>query len=111
MSLFLVLSTTRGHARATDLYLFPIGLVVGMVAMFAAFLADKHGAEISPHRIADGAVVLVTTLFPAMGVLAARGRNGGGRLLLMAAFVYIYAIGSTTMMIALLVGFATLSFA
>lgn len=111
ISLFLVLATTRGHARATDLYLFPIGLVVGMATMFAAFLADKHGAEISQHRIADGAVVLLTTLFPAMGGLAARGRNGWARLLLMAAFVYIYAIGSTTMMFALLLGFATLSFA
>ena len=55
--------------------------------------------------------MLVTTLFPVMGGLAARGRNGWGRLLLIAAFVYVYALGSTSLMIALLFGFATLSFA
>lgn len=111
VSLFLVLSMTRGHARATDLYLFPIGLVLGMIAMFAAFVADRHGAQIPHARIFDGAIVLVTTLYPAMGGLAARGRNGWGRLLLIAAFVYVYAIGSTALMIALLAGFAALSFA
>ncbi len=111
LSLFLVLSTTRGHARATDLYLFPIGLVLGMAAMFAAFVANRHGAGIPSQRIFDGAIVVVTTLYPAMGGLAARGRNGWGRLLLILAFVYIYAIGSTALMIALLFGFATLSFA
>jgi len=111
VSLFLVLSTTRGHARATDLYLFPIGLVLGMIAMFAAFVADRYGANVPEPRIVDGATVLVTTLYPAMGGLAARGRNGWGRLLLIAAFVYVYALGSTSMMIALLFGFATLSFA
>ncbi len=110
-SLFLVLTMTRGHARATDVYLFPIGLVLGMIAMFAAFVADRHGIETPPPRIFDGAIVLVTTLFPAMGGLAARGRNGWGRLLLLAAFVYVYAMGSTALMIAMLVGFATLSFA
>ena len=111
VSLFLVLSMTRGHARATDVYLFPIGLVLGMFAMFAAFVADRHGAQVPHQRIFDGAIVLVTTLFPAMGGLAARGRNGWGRLLLIAAFVYVYAMGSTGLMIALLAGFATLSFA
>ncbi len=111
ISLFLVLSMTRGHARATDLYLFPIGLVLGMIAMFAAFVADRHGAYVSHERIFDGAIVLVTTLFPAMGGLAARGRNGWSRLLLIVAFVYVYAMGSTALMIALLCGFATLSFA
>jgi hypothetical protein len=110
-SLFLALSTTRGHARATDVYLFPIGLVVGMAAMFAVFVADRYGAEIPRQRIFDGAIVLVTTLYPAMGCLAARGRNGWGRLLLIAAFVFVYALGSTSMMIALLLGFAALSFA
>ncbi len=111
VSLFLALSTTRGHARATDVYLFPIGLVIGMAAMFAVFVADRHGADISRQRIFDGAIVLVTTLFPAIGGLAARGRNGWGRLLLIAAFAFIYALGSTPMMIALLLGFAALSFA
>ena len=82
ISLFLLLTTTRGHARATDVYLFPFGLVLGMAAMLAAFIADRYGAEIPRERIFDGAIVLVTTLFPVMGGLAARGRNGWGRLLL-----------------------------
>jgi hypothetical protein len=82
-----------------------------MAAMFAAFIAERHGADIPPQRIQDGAIVLVTTLYPAMGGLAARGRNGWGRLLLIFAFVYIYAIGSTALIIALLFGFAALSFA
>jgi hypothetical protein len=111
ISLFLALTTTRGHARATDVYLFPIGLVLGMAAMFAVFVADRYGAGIPHQRVFDGAIVLVTTLFPAMGCLAARGRNGWGRLLLIAAFVFVYALGSTPMMIALLFGFAALSFA
>jgi hypothetical protein len=111
VSVFLALTTTRGHARATDLYLFPIGLCIGMVALFAAFVAGRYGAEIAPQRITDGAIVLVTTLYPAMGGLAARGRNGWGRLLLITAFIYAYAAGSTPMVVALLVGFAALSFA
>ena len=82
-----------------------------MIAIFATFVARRYGAEVEPQRIADGAVVLVATLFPAMGGLAARGRNGWGRLLLIAAFISVYALGSTALMIALLVGFAALSFA
>ena len=107
----LALSTTRGHARATDVYLFPIGLLIGLAAMFAVFVANRYGADFPRQRISDGAVVLVTTLYPAMGGLAARGRNGWGRLLLIAAFVFVYALGSTSLMIALLLGFAALSFA
>jgi hypothetical protein len=111
ISLFLALTMTRGRARATDLYLFPIGLVLGMIAMFAAFIANRHGGGIADGRIFDGAIVMVTTLFPAMGGLVARGRNGWARLLLLAAFIYVYALDSTALMIALLVGFAALSFA
>ena len=111
VSLFLVLTSARDHARATDLYLFPIGLVVGLVAMFAAFVGDRHGFEVPHRRIHDGAVVLVTTLYPAMGGLAARGRNGLGRLLLMLSVVAVYALGSPSLILALLLGFAALSFA
>jgi hypothetical protein len=111
ISLFLVLTTARDHARATDLYLFPIGLVLGLVAMLVAFVANRYGFEIPHRRIHDGAVVLVTTLFPAMGGLAARGRNGLGRLLLMLSVVAVYALGSPSLLIALLFGFAALSFA
>jgi hypothetical protein len=111
LSLILVLTTTRGHARATEVYLFPFGLALGMIAMFSAFVADRYGADVPRERIFDGAIVLTTTLFPVMGGLAARGRNGWGRLLLIVAFVFVYAIGSTSLMMALLFGFATLSFA
>lgn len=111
ISLFLVLTTARDHARATDLYLFPIGLVLGLAAMLAAYVANRYGFEIPHRRIHDGAVVLVTTLFPAMGGLAARGRNGLGRLLLMLSVVAVYALGSPSLILALLLGFAALSFA
>jgi hypothetical protein len=111
ISLFLVLTSTKAHARATDLYLFPIGLVVGLVVMLAGFVAGRYGFEIPHRRIHDGAVVLVTTLYPAMGGLAARGRNGLGRLLLMLSVVAVYALGSPSLLIALLFGFAALSFA
>ena len=111
ISLFLMLTSARPHARATDLYLFPLGIVLGLVAMLSAFVANRYGFEIPRHRIHDGAVVVVTTLYPAMGGLAARGRNGLGRLLLMLCVVAVYALGSPSLLIALLFGFAALSFA
>ena len=111
VSLFLFVATTRGHARATDVYLFPFGLALGMVAMFGVFVAGRYGVEIPRQRIYDGAVVLVATVFPAMGGLAARGRSGWGRLLLILTFIYVYALGSTPLMVGLLFGFAALSFA
>ena len=111
VSLFLFMATTRGHARATDVYLFPIGLALGMIAIFAVFVADRYGANIPRQRIFDGAVMLVATVFPAMGGLAARGRSGWGRLLLILTFIYVYALGSTPLMVGLLFGFAALSFA
>jgi len=111
VSLFLVLTSARAHARATDLYLFPIGIVVGLAAMLAGYIANRYGFEIPHRRIHDGAVVLVTTLYPAMGGLAARGRNGLARLLLMLSVVAVYALGSPSLILALLFGFAALSFA
>ena len=107
----LALTLTREHARATDLYLFPIGLLLTMVAIFAAWVALRHGAPIEPQRLVEGGTALATLLFPAMGGLAARGRNGYARMLLILGFVYAFAIGSSPMMIALFVGFAALSFA
>ena len=53
----------------------------------------------------------MTTLFPVMGGLAARGRNGWGRLLLICRLRLRLRDGSTSLMIAMLFGFATLSFA
>ncbi len=107
----LALTMTRGHARATDLYLFSYGLVLAMVAILVAYIASRQGAPIAFERMADGGTLIATTLFSAMGGLAARGRNGWARLLLVLAFVYVFALGSTPTMVALLVGFTALSFA
>ncbi len=107
----LALNLSREHARATDLYLFPFGLLLGMIAIFVAFVASRQGVEVAPERIANGGTVIAVLLFPAMGGLAARGRNGYARMLLILAFVYAFAIGATPTMIALFVGFAALSFA
>jgi hypothetical protein len=111
VGVWLALSCAREHARATDLYMFPIGLTLSMVAMLAAWVAARRGAPFDFDRIVEGDGVLITLLFPAMGGLAARGRNGYARLLLILAFVFTYAIGSTADMIALVVGFTALSFA
>ena len=105
------LMLTREHARATDLYLFPIGLAALMTAIFVAWVAQRHGAPIEDSRITEGGAALTTLIFPAMGGLAARGRNGYARLLLLLGFVFVFAIGSAPNMVALFVGFAALSFA
>ena len=107
----LALNATREHARATDLYLFPFGLVLAMIAIFFAFIASRQGVAVQPERIADGETIITVLLFPAMGGLAARARNGWARVMLILAFVYAFAIGSTPTMIALFAGFAALSFA
>jgi hypothetical protein len=111
LAVLLALCAPREHARATDLYLFPIGLVLLMATMLAVWLASRQGAPFDPSRILDGGTVLAVMLFPAMGGLAARGRNGLARLLLILAFVFAFAFGSTPTMVALFVGFAALSFA
>lgn len=102
---------TREHARATDLYLFPIGLAALMASIFIAWIAARHGAPVEGGRISQGGTALTTLIFPAMGGLAARGRNGYARLLLLLGFVFVFAIGSAPDMVALFVGFAALSFA
>src|SRR5579863_8486378 len=51
VTLIFVLTTTRGHARATEVYLFPFGLLLGMIAMFAAFVANRYGADVPQQRI------------------------------------------------------------
>jgi hypothetical protein len=111
LAILLALCVPREHARATDLYLFPIGLILLMATILIVWLASRQGAPIDQGRILDGGTVLAVMLFPVMGGLAARGRNGYARLLLIMAIVYAFAIGSTPTMIALFVGFAALSFA
>ncbi len=111
LAVLLVLTTTREHARATDLYLFPLGLALTMAAILAVWAAAQQGAPLDQNRIPEGALVLAVLLFPAMGALAARGRNGYARLLLILAFAYASLIGATATTTALFAGFAALSFA
>lgn len=111
LALLLALNLTREHARATELYLFPIGLALLMAAILIGWVAAHQGAPLRTGRLLDGGTVMAVMLFPAMGGLAARARNGYARLLLLMAFIYAFAIGATPIMVALFVGFAALSFA
>lgn len=110
-AVWLGLTLTSERARATDLYLFPIGLGVMMAAILGTWMAIRQGAPISNDRIYDGGRTLAALLFPAMGGLVARGRNGYARVLLISGFVFTFAIGSTPIMLAVFVGFTALSFA
>ena len=104
-------SLTREHARATDMYFFPIGVLLTMGAILATWVASKHGAMLDSERIDQGGLMIATLLFPAMGGLAARARNGYARMLMILAFIYAYAIGAPSTMIALFAGLTVLSFA
>jgi hypothetical protein len=106
-----VMATAREHLRATDLYLFPIGVLLAMATIAVLWFFVQRGLEPDTHRIAIGGVVVVVMLFPAMGGLAARGRNGYTRALMVLALVYVFALGAPATAAALLVGFAALSFA
>jgi hypothetical protein len=111
LAVLLALTTMREHARATDLYLFPLGLLLTMATILTAWAAAQQGAPLDQDRIGEGARTLAVLLFPVMGALAARGRNGYARLLLILAFVYASLIGATATTTALFAGFAALSFA
>ena len=89
LAVWLALSAPPERARATDLYLFPLGLVLGMLTMLAVWIAQRQGASLEHVNISDGGVALATLLFPAMAGLAARGRNGYARLLLILAFAML----------------------
>ncbi len=103
--------TARAHLRATDLYLFPIGVLILMATIFALWFAEQQTLEADAGRIETGGVALAMLLFPAMGGLAARGRNGYARTLMLLGLVYAFAIGSAATTAALLAGIAVLSFA
>jgi hypothetical protein len=107
----LVMASAREHMRATDLYLFPIGVLATMATILVLWFAKQQGLDPDGGRIDIGATTMVVMLFPAMGGLAARGRNGYARALLMLALVYAFAIGAAATAAALLVGLAVLSFA
>ncbi len=111
LAVLLALTTTREHARATELYLFPIGLLCVMAAILVAWVVALQGVALDESRIPEAGVAIAVLLFPTMGALAARGRNGYARLLLILAFIYASAIGQPATMTALFAGFAALSFA
>lgn len=101
----------RGNARATDLYLFPIGVVCGMAAMAGMGLTHILTGAANLAGLESGAVALAVLLFPAIGGLTARGRNGYARLLLILALAYAYIDGYAPLTIALFAGYLALSFA
>jgi len=107
----LVVASAREHIRATDLYLFPIGVALTMATIFCVWLAGRHGSAVDAGRIEVGGVAIAVLLYPALGGLISRGRNGYARALTMLALAYVFAIGSAATAAALLVGFTVLGFA
>ena len=89
----LAVVASRDNARATDVYLFPIGVVLGMVATAAKSLADVVGHVPDDGGVGAGEIALAVLLFPALGGLTARGRNGYARLLLILALAFAYIAG------------------
>jgi hypothetical protein len=106
----LAVSAPRENAEATDLYLFPIGVVCGMAAVAAMGLSHILTGQADEAGLAYGAVALSVLLFPALGGLSARGRNGYARLLLILALVFAYIDGYAPLTVALFAGYLALSF-
>jgi hypothetical protein len=100
----------RDNARATDVYLFPIGVVLLMVAMAAKGLSDMLTKAEGDGGLQAGAVALAVLLFPAIGGLTARGRNGYARLLLILALAFAYIDSYRPLAIALFAGYLAMSF-
>ena len=107
----LAVAAPRGNARATDLYLFPIGVVLCMIAMTVKAFAVVVRHFPDDGGGAAGAVALAVLLFPALGGLTARARNGYARLLLILALAFAYIAGYAPLTIALFAGYMALSFA
>ena len=107
----LAMAAPRENARATDLYLFPIGVVLLMATMAIKGLLDVLAGHGDDGALANGGVALAVLLFPALGGLTARGRNGYARLLLILALAFAYIDGNAPLTIALFAGYLVLSFA
>jgi len=110
LATLLAVAAPRDNARATDLYLFPIGVVLGMAVLAAKGLAGVVGHAPVDGGVAAGAIGLAVLLFPALGGLTARGRNGYARLLLILALAFAYIAGYRPLTIALFAGYLALSF-
>ena len=111
LATLLAVAAPRDNARAADLYLFPLGVVVGMIATAGKALADVVGHVPDNGGVAAGGVALAVLLFPALGGLTARGRNGYARLLLILALAFAYISGYAPLSIALFAGYLAMSFA
>jgi hypothetical protein len=111
LAVIVALCCSRDHMRATDLYLFPVGVALAMLAILTMALADNAGVGSYADRTERSGVALVIMLWPAMAGLAARGRNGLARLLMILAAAFIFAIGAPVTAAALFVGVLVLSFA
>ncbi len=107
----LAVAAPRENARATDLYMFPLGVCLGMIVMAAKGLAGVAGAVPNDGGVAAGEVALAVLLFPALGGLTARGRNGFARILLILALAFAYIAGYAPLTIALFAGYLAISFA
>ncbi len=110
LATLMAVAAPRENARATDLYLFPIGVVVGMAVMAARGLAGVTDHVSDDNGVAAGGIALAVLLFPALGGLTARGRNGYARLLLILALAFAYIAGYAPLTIALFAGYLALSF-
>ena len=105
------IAAPRDNARATDLYLFPIGVLLLMATMAARGLADVLSGRADEGALAAGGVALAVLVFPALGGLSARGRNGYSRLLLILTLGFVYLDGFAPLTVALFAGYLALSFA
>jgi hypothetical protein len=105
------LACSRDHMRAAELYLFPVGIVLAMLAILAMAVADHAELGSYADKIGRTNVALVILLWPAMAGLAARGRNGLARLLMILAAAFVFAIGAPVVAAAFFVGVLVLSFA
>src|SRR5581483_9601549 len=107
---FLAIVVMREHVRAGDLYLFPIGVALAMLAVLFVALAAHAGADPHDGRIGRTGINLVVLMWPAMAGLAARGRNGYARFVLILAGAFTFAIGPPVPAPALLVAVLVFSF-
>jgi hypothetical protein len=111
LAVVVALAALRDHIRAADLYLFPIGVLLAMLAILTLALANHAGVGSYAEKMERTGVALVIMLWPAMAGLAARGRNGMARLLMILTAAFIFAIGAPVTAAALFVGVLALSFA
>jgi len=107
----LALVCSPPRVRATDLYLFPIGVGLAMLAILVMGVIQLQGATDYIDRIERCGVALVIMMWPAMAGLAARGREGLARLVLIVTAAFVFAIGAPITAAALFVGVLALSFA